>query len=110
MENRGNRTEFWLRIIAVAAVAIFVLVLIFTVLLLTQAARLDTLLRQTEAIAGELESLTVQIGQIDWAALEEGVNASLDIVGNIDIESLNAAIADLAAIIAPLAGLLGRFQ
>ena len=93
-----------------AAVAIFVLVLIFTVLLLTQAARLDTLLRQTEAIAGELESLTVQMGQIDWAALEEGVNASLDIVGNIDIESLNAAIADLAAIIAPLAGLLGRFQ
>ena len=110
MENRGNRTEFWLRIIAVAAVAIFVLVLIFTAVLLIQAARLDALFQQTETIVTELENLSVQMGKIDWAGLEAGINASLDTVGKIDIESLNSAIADLAAIIAPLAGLLGHFQ
>ena len=86
-----------LRICAAACVGVLVVAAVSAAVLVPRAlAALDGLQRLTA---------------VDWNALEASVRGGLDQVSRtleaLDIDSLNQALADLQAVIAPLARLMG---
>ena len=104
MDERYEKDECYekqkllcLRICAAACVGVLVVAAVSAAVLVPRAlAALDGLQRLTA---------------VDWNALEASVRGGLDQVSRtleaLDIDSLNQALADLQAVIAPLARLMG---
>lgn len=95
-------------IAAAACVGIFLLVGILFVQLQPAVARLNT-------AAENLSRVSADLAEIDFEATVSGMNdamtsaqQSLAQLEQIDIDTLNAAINDLADVVTPLARLLGR--
>lgn len=55
----------------------------------------------------EVESLVTDVDHL-VATAEEGITESMNTISALDIQALNKAIADLQAIVAPLARMFGR--
>ncbi len=79
----------------------------------------DALMMQAETVMDNMEQVTTELATADITGMlkdmdtlvttsEEGMGEALKKVTDIDIDSLNEAIKDLGAIVAPLAKLLGR--
>lgn len=73
-----------------------------------------------EGMISDLEQVGAQIAQADFGALtqevstlvqssQSGVEEALGKLNSIDLDTLNRAIADLAAVVEPLAKFFGRF-
>ena len=96
-ERHEKQKLLCLRICAAACVGVLVVAAVSAAVLVPRAlAALDGLQRLTA---------------VDWNALEASVRGGLDQVSRtleaLDIDSLNQALADLQAVIAPLARLMG---
>ncbi len=83
---------------------------------------------ELEEIIRRLDEVSAELADIDWVGLsgelqelgitsreslvkaQEGLDRALQSIDQLDIEGLNAAIADLRAVIEPLANLTGRFR
>lgn len=77
------------------------------------AASLENITRQLESIpwtevADNINGLAVAAQESLWQ-VETGLSGALNSLNSLDIEKLNKAIADLQAVIEPLAKLAGRF-
>lgn len=73
-----------------------------------------------ESITTQLETVSGELSAVDWAGLSEDIGdtaiqaqkslqVATDAVEELDIKKLNEAIADLQAVIEPLAKLVSRF-
>ena len=76
---------------------------------------------QAETVLGNLEAVTSELAQVDLGSMvsnvdslvadsQEGVKQALDKLGELDIRSLNQAIADLSAVVKPLAEFFSKFS
>ena len=85
------------------------------------AVQISSLSAQAETVLTNLEVVTEELAQADIAGMatnvdslvsssQSGVEQALVKIEAIDIEALNKAIADLSAVISPLANLINRFR
>lgn len=76
---------------------------------------------QAETVLGNLEAVTSELAQVDLGSMvsnvdslvadsQEGVKQALDKLSELDIRSLNQAIADLSAVVKPLAEFFSKFS
>ena len=84
------------------------------------AGQIQNLGTQAETVLGNLNAVTGELAQVDLGSMvsnvdslvtesQEGVKQALDKINELDIRSLNQAIADLSAVVKPLADFFGRF-
>ena len=84
------------------------------------AVQVQALGSQAESVLTNLEDVTSKLAQVDLASMvnnvdllvsdsQEGVKQALDKINELDITSLNQAIADLSSVVKPLADFFGRF-
>lgn len=84
------------------------------------AVQIQALGSQAESVLTNLEDVTSKLAQVDLASMvnnvdllvsdsQEGVKQALDKINELDITSLNQAIADLSSVVKPLADFFGRF-
>ena len=75
---------------------------------------------QAQAVLSNLEDVTSDLAAMDLESMitnvdalvtesQDGVKQALDKINELDITSLNQAIADLSAVVKPLAEFFGRF-
>lgn len=128
--ENSRKQLFYTRFCAAALAAIFVIVLVSTILVVPNAVRVlddiseissrlgdidiealmesaDKLLKTLEIAANELEPLIDNINDTLLEAQIEMADA-LRAIQSIDIETLNQAISDLAAVVEPFARLFGK--
>lgn len=85
------------------------------------ASQIQDLGIQAETVLTNLESVTTELAQADLAGMvsnvdtlvtgsQDGVKQALDKINELDIASLNQAIADLSAVVKPLADFFARFR
>jgi len=85
------------------------------------AGQVQDLGSQAETVLGNLDAVTSELAQVDLSSMvsnvdtlvtdsQEGVKQALDKINELDIGSLNQAIADLSAVVKPLADFFGRFS
>jgi len=85
------------------------------------AGQVQELGTQAEVVLTNLESVTNELAAVDLESMvtnvdslvtssQDGVKQALDKINGLDIESLNQAIADLSAVVKPLADFFGRFS
>ena len=129
LEN-SRKQLFFTRVCAIALAAILLVSLISAVLVVPKAVRaldelhtvagrlealdieallddIDRLLETLKPVAKRLDPLMGDLGDTVLAA-QRDMEAALKAIEDIDIETLNKAIADLYAIVEPLARLFGR--
>ena len=129
LEN-SRKQLFFTRVCAIALAAILLVLLISAVLVVPKAVRaldelhtvagrlealdieallddIDRLLETLKPVAKRLDPLMGDLGDTVLAA-QRDMEEALKAIESIDIETLNKAIADLSAIVEPLARLFGR--
>ena len=129
LEN-SRKQLFFTRVCAIALAAILLVSLISAVLVVPKAVRaldelhtvagrlealdieallddIDRLLETLKPVAKRLDPLMGDLGDTVLAA-QRDMEEALKAIESIDIETLNKAIADLSAIVEPLARLFGR--
>ena len=129
LEN-SRKQLFYTRLCAIALAAILLVSLISAVLVVPKAVRaldelhtvagrlealdieallddIDRLLETLKPVAERLDPLMGDLGDTVLAA-QRDMEEALKAIESIDIETLNKAIADLSAIVEPLARLFGR--
>lgn len=85
------------------------------------AEQVQNLGTQAETVLGNLDAVTSELAQVDLGSMvsnvdtlvtdsQEGVKQALDKINELDISSLNQAIADLSAVVKPLADFFNRFS
>ena len=85
------------------------------------ALQIQDLGTQAETVLTNLESVTAELAEVDLGSMvsnvdtlvadsQEGVKQALDKINELDIDSLNRAIADLSAVVKPLADFFNRFR
>lgn len=85
------------------------------------AVQIRNLGTQAETVLGNLEAVTSELAQVDLGSMvsnvdslvadsQEGVKQALDKLNALDIHSLNQAIADLSAVVKPLAEFFSKFS
>lgn len=85
------------------------------------AGQIQALGAQAESVLTNLESVTNELAEVDLASMvtnvdslvsdsQTGVKQALDKINELDIASLNQAIADLSAVVKPLADFFGKFR
>lgn len=84
------------------------------------ATQVQALGSRAETVLTNLESVTSELARVDLGSMvsnvdalvtdsQEGVSQALDKINQLDISSLNRAIADLSAVVKPLADFFSRF-
>ena len=85
------------------------------------AGQIQELGTQAEVVLTNLETVTSELAAVDLESMvanvdslvtesQDGVKQALDKINELDITSLNQAIADLSAVVKPLADFFGRFS
>lgn len=140
MEALLKKQLFWTRLTALLLIVILLVTLIAFVLGVRFVQNMDGMLQNIDAISQNLAEAANQLSGVDWKTVGDNlqnVSASLSSVdwvmltGNIsdmslkaqeslqvaqnavealDIDTLNSAIADLQAVIEPLANFVNRFR
>jgi len=128
MDDFERKRLFWARVTALATVSILVIVLAMAVgfsLVMADMqedfARLGKMADELEGMTDNLAIVSAQLGQIDWGGLAVSINltaekaqqsmdAALLAIDELDIETLNEAIANLRDVIEPLANFFNTFR
>ena len=80
----------------------------------TLGTHAETVLTDLEAVTSELAAMDLQsmVNGVDTLVTDsqEGVKQALNKINELDITSLNQAIADLSAVVKPLADFFGKFS
>ena len=121
MEENTRKQLFYSRIQFVCTIVLtagcFALFLKFNSLL----PQLELIISHAEQVLSNLESITDQLQKLDMAGMveninnlvttsQEGVDQALGAMKEIEFDTLNEAIEDLAAIIQPMADFIKRFN
>lgn len=112
-QTRTARLQCLLALVA-AVFCVGVFVLIFNFL-----PRLDTVVTQMQTVLGNLETTTQELAALDLGGMmdgidtlvasgQEGLAQTMEKLNTIDIDTLNKAIKDLAAVVEPFAKLINR--
>lgn len=83
--------------------------------------QIQHLASQAETVLTNLETLTSELAEMDLESMisnvdslvadsQDGVKQALDKINELDITTLNQAIADLSAVVKPLADFFSRFS
>ena len=105
---------------AVCCGAVLLAVLSLAPQIRQMAGQVRDLGTQAEVVLTNLETVTSELAQVDLESMvtnvdtlvtesQDGVKQALDKINELDITSLNQAIADLSAVVKPLADFFGRF-
>lgn len=118
---RFARLQCIFAILAAVCCCAMLLVVLSVVPQIQQVAiQIQALGSQAESVLTNLEDVTSKLAQVDLASMvnnvdllvsdsQEGVKQALDKINELDITSLNQAIADLSSVVKPLADFFGRF-
>lgn len=98
---------------------VIVCALVLTPKMLSTFRQIDTVMGEMESVLTDLESASNALAGADVAGMLEGVNTlvedsqtgvaeAVEKISALDIETMNEAIADLKAVVEPLARLFGR--
>lgn len=112
-QTRTARLQCLLALVA-AVFCVGVFALIFNFL-----PRLDTVVTQMQTVLGNLETTTQELAALDLGGMmdgidtlvasgQEGLAQTMEKLNTIDIDTLNKAIKDLAAVVEPFAKLINR--
>lgn len=112
-QTRTARLQCLLALVA-AVFCVGVFALIFNFL-----PRLDTVVTQMQTVLGNLETTTQELAALDLGSMmdgidtlvasgQEGLAQTMEKLNTIDIDTLNKAIKDLAAVVEPFAKLINR--
>lgn len=85
------------------------------------ATQTQGLAAQAETVLSNLETASASLAQADLSGMvsnvdtlvkdsQEGLGQALEAINSIDIEALNTAIANLSAVVEPLASFFGRLR
>jgi len=128
MDEFEKKRLFWTRITALATVSILVIVLVIAIGasikvadMQDDLARLAKMADTMDGMTDHLASVSAQLGQIDWEGLAVNINLTaekaqqsmdmaLTAIDELDIETLNEAIANLRDVIEPLAKFFNTFN
>ena len=121
MEESSRKQLLYTRIMCGAAIVsavcfVGILVLIWGILPQVQSImdQIPGLVAQLETVLGNLEVVTTDLASVDFAGMVNGINElvitgqtslerTLTQLNELDLESLNKAIANLAALVEPMA-------
>jgi len=114
-QARNARFQTILALVA-AAFCIGVFVLVFNFL-----PQLDAVVSQMQTVLGNLEKTTQELSSLDLSSMmdgidtlvssgQEGLQQTMEKLNTLDIETLNKAIKDLAAVVEPLAKVSNMFK
>ena len=119
---RYARLQCLFAILAAVCCAAMLMVVLSVVPQIRQiAGQIQALGTQAETVLTNLEAVTSELAAVDLGSMvssvdalvadsQEGVKQALDKINQLDIESLNQAIADLSAVVKPLADFFGKFK
>ena len=130
MEELLKKQLFWTRLGVILLAVVLVIVLVGAVILAPAMVSINNITKDLEqitrrldqadiaGIAEDLKKVSDELAQVDFALLGDNINkvaedaqvsmeAALTALDTLDLETLNAAIADLKTIIDPLARLIG---
>ena len=128
MEKSNRQQVRWARLqclfalIAAGCCAAVLLIVLSVVPQMQQmTSQVQSLGSQAEVVLTNLESVTSELAAVDLESMvsnvdalvtssQDGVKEALDKINALDIESLNQGIADLSAVVKPLADFFGRFS
>lgn len=128
MDEFEKKRLFWTRVTALATVSILVILLVTVAFTSIKVADMqddfDRMIKLADAMEGmsdNLASVSEQLEQIDWEGLAVNINltaekaqqsmdAALTAIDELDIETLNEAIANLSDVIEPLARFFNTFN
>ena len=127
MEKTNRQQVRWARLqclfalIAAGCCAAVLLIALSVVPQVQQmTSQVQVLGSQAEVVLTNLESVTSELAEVDLESMvsnvdalvtssQDGVKEALDKINALDIDSLNQGIADLSAVVKPLADFFGRF-
>lgn len=128
MEDFDRKRLFWTRLTALATLSLLVIVLVTVIVSSLKLADMqndfDRLVKMADAMEGmsdNLANVSGQLEQIDWEGLAVNINltaekaqqsmdAALLAIDELDIDTLNEAIANLRDVIDPLAKFFNTFN
>ena len=128
MEDFDRKRLFWTRLTALATLSLLVIVLVTIIVSSIKVADMqddfDRLVKMADAMEGmsdNLANVSKQLEQIDWEGLAVNINltaekaqqsmdAALVAIDELDIDTLNEAIANLRDVIDPLAKFFNTFN
>lgn len=128
MDTFEKKRLFWTRITALATVCILVVILIMAIGATVKFAdmqddfaKLGKMADAMDGLTDNLVGVSEQLEQIDWENLAVNINltaekaqqsmdAALTAIDELDIETLNEAIANLRDVIEPLAQFFNTFR
>ena len=102
-----------LKIIMVAMLGTFLVLLITVVVLLPTASKT---LQQANQIMGQISETMIEVEEVfDSVKIlieesQEGLSVAIDSMNSIDFEGLNQSITDLGNIVSPMANLFSKFR
>ena len=127
MEKSSRQQVRWARlqcffalVAAVCCGAVLLAVLSVVPQVQQMAGQVQELGTQAEVVLNNLETVTSELASVDLESMvtnmdslvtasQDGVKQALDKINELDITSPNQAIADLSAVVKPLADFFGRF-
>jgi len=128
MDMIEKKKLFWIRITALASICILVIVAVLAIGAILQLevmqddfARLGKMADAMDDMTENLVSVSESLEQIDWEDLAVNINqtaekaqqsmdAALTAIDDLDIDTLNEAIANLRDVIEPLARFFNTFR
>lgn len=127
MEKSSRQQVRWARlqclfalVAALCCGAVLLAVLTVVPQVQQMAGQIQELGTQAQTVLTNLETVTSELAEVDLESMvsnvdslvtdsQDGVKQALDKINALDIESLNQAIADLSAVVKPLADFFSRF-
>ena len=128
VEKSGRQQVRWARlqclfafVAALCCGAVLLAVLSLVPQVQEMAGQVRDLGTQAEVVLTNLETVTSELAEVDLESMvtnvdslvtesQDGVKQALDKINELDITSLNQAIADLSAVVKPLADFFSRFS
>ena len=121
MEANSRKQVFYSRIQFFCTLALTVCCVFLLVRIRQFLPQLELLAAQAEQVLTNLELITAELKKLDMVEMienindlvttsQEGVSQALDTMKEINFDTLNQAIEDLAAVVQPMADFVKRFN
>ena len=113
MEKNSRKQLFYSRMQFICTLALTFGCILILVKIGQFLPQLELLAAHAESVLINLETVTAELKKLDMVAMatsQTGVEEALASIQNIDFDTLNQAIEDLAAVVEPMANLLKRFS
>lgn len=121
MERNSRKQLFYSRVQCVFSIVAALCCVVLLTKFLQFMPQLELLAAQMELVLTNLEAITGELEKLDMTAMVDNINAlvttsqsgvedALEKINEIDIDTLNQAVKDLAAVVQPLADFVKRIS